>query len=106
MLQLQEKLARPAADLMLPSSVRLKRKVTMIASLTGTLIHLGLNDLVIRVSGVGYKVQASSRCRQLAKKDDVTLHDTQIKDDRIILMCLIKLLKTHIHYCKYSRRRD
>lgn len=60
----------------------------MIASLTGTLIHLGLNDLVIRVSGVGYKVQASSRClaRLGQEGDDVTLLiDTQIKDDRIIL---------------------
>ena len=60
----------------------------MIASLTGTLIHLGSNDLVIRVSGVGYHVQASSRClaRLGQEGDDVTiLIDTQIKDDRIVL---------------------
>ena len=60
----------------------------MIASLTGTLVHLGTNDLVIRVSGVGYQVQASSRClaRLGQEGDDVTiLIDTQIKDDRIIL---------------------
>ena len=60
----------------------------MIASLTGTLIHLGSNDLVIRVSGVGYNVQASSRClaRLGQEGDDVTiLIDTQIKDDRIVL---------------------
>ena len=60
----------------------------MIASLTGTLVHLGTNDLVIRTSGVGYQVQASSRClaRLGQEGDDVTiLIDTQIKDDRIIL---------------------
>lgn len=60
----------------------------MIASLTGTLIHLGSNDLIIRVSGVGYHVQASSRClaRLGQEGDDVTiLIDTQIKDDRIVL---------------------
>lgn len=60
----------------------------MIASLTGTLIHLGSNDLVIRVSGVGYHVQASSSClvRLGQEGDDVTiLIDTQIKDDRIVL---------------------
>ena len=60
----------------------------MIASLTGTLVHLGQNDMVIRVSGVGYQVQASSRClaRLGQEGDEVTiLIDTQIKDDRIIL---------------------
>ena len=60
----------------------------MIASLTGTLVHLGTNDLVIRTAGVGYQVQASSRClaRLGQEGDDVTiLIDTQIKDDRIIL---------------------
>ena len=60
----------------------------MIASLTGTLVHLGSNDLIIRVSGVGYHVQASSRClaRLGQEGDDVTiLIDTQIKDDRIVL---------------------
>ena len=60
----------------------------MIASLTGTLVHLGQNDMVIRVSGVGYQVQASSRClaRFGQEGDEVTiLIDTQIKDDRIIL---------------------
>ena len=60
----------------------------MIASLTGTLVHLGQSDMVIRVAGVGYQVQASSRClARLGKEgDEVTvLIDTQIKDDRIIL---------------------
>jgi len=60
----------------------------MIASLTGTLVHLGTNDLIIRTSGVGYQVQASSRClaRLGQEGDEVTiLIDTQIKDDRIIL---------------------
>lgn len=60
----------------------------MIASLTGTLVHLGTNDMIIRVAGVGYQVQASSRClaRLGQEGDDVTvLIDTQIKDDRIIL---------------------
>ena len=60
----------------------------MIASLTGTLIQLGSNDMIIRVAGVGYQVQASSRClaRLGHEGDEVTvLVDTQIKDDRIIL---------------------
>ena len=60
----------------------------MIASLTGTLVHFGTNDLIIRTSGVGYQVQASSRCmaRLGQEGDEVTiLIDTQIKDDRIIL---------------------
>ena len=60
----------------------------MIASLTGTLVHLGMNDLIIQVSGVGYRVQASSRClaRLGQEGNDVTiLIDTQIKDDRIVL---------------------
>ena len=60
----------------------------MIASLTGTLVHLGSHDLMIRVAGVGYQVQASSRClaRLGQQGDEVTLLiDTQIRDDRIVL---------------------
>jgi len=60
----------------------------MIASLTGTLVHLGSHDLMIRVAGVGYQVQASSRClaRLGQQGDEVTLLiDTQIREDRIVL---------------------
>ena len=60
----------------------------MIASLTGTLVHLGSHDFMIRVAGVGYHVQASSRClaRLGQQGDEVTvLIDTQIRDDRIVL---------------------
>ena len=60
----------------------------MIASLTGTLVHLGSHDFMIRVVGVGYHVQASSRClaRLGQQGDEVTvLIDTQIRDDRIVL---------------------
>ena len=60
----------------------------MIASLTGTLVHLGSHDFMIRVAGVGYHVQASSRClaRLGQHGDEVTvLIDTQIRDDRIVL---------------------
>ena len=60
----------------------------MIASLTGRLTDIGLNDGVIMVGGVGYRFQAAGRClSQLGSVgDEVTLLiDTQIKDDRIIL---------------------
>ncbi|MCE2517475.1 MAG: Holliday junction branch migration protein RuvA [Alphaproteobacteria bacterium] len=60
----------------------------MIATLTGTLVDIGTHDAIIRVNGVGYRFQASSRClgRMGGEGAEVTvLIDTQIKDDRIIL---------------------
>lgn len=60
----------------------------MIATLTGTLVDISTHDAIIRVNGVGYRFQASSRClgRMGGEGAEVTvLIDTQIKDDRIIL---------------------
>lgn len=60
----------------------------MIATLNGILTQIEADGAVIRVGGVGYYFQASSRCLgQLGSVgDDVTvLIDTQIKDDRIVL---------------------
>ena len=60
----------------------------MIAMLTGTLVEAGASDAVIRVGGVGYRFQASSRC--LARlggrgAEATVLVDTQVRDDRIVL---------------------
>ena len=60
----------------------------MIATLTGTLAHVGTSDAVIKVGGVGYLFQATSRTlgRLGGEGAEVTiLTDTQIKDDRIVL---------------------
>ena len=60
----------------------------MIAMLTGTIVETGTSDAVIRVGGVGYHFQASSRClaRMGGRGSEVTvLIDTKVGDDRIAL---------------------
>ena len=60
----------------------------MIAMLTGTIVETGTSDAVIRIGGVGYHFQASSRClaRLGGRGSEATvLVDTRVSDDRIVL---------------------
>ena len=60
----------------------------MIARLTGKIAHIGLNDMILDVSGVGYLVSASSRT--LAHAGSIGEHitlliDTHVREDNISL---------------------
>jgi len=60
----------------------------MIARLTGKIAHIGLNDMIIDVTGVGYLVSVSSRT--LAHAGSVGEHitlliDTHVREDNISL---------------------